>query len=88
MPEVNINLPAGGWSRNGTNLLVTITLDNLRNGLGGASLDDGTRIATSDARRLACNAGIIPAVLGGRSEPLDLGRTRRLHTRPHASRST
>ena len=29
-------------------------------------------------RRLACNARILPAVLGGRSELLDLGRARRL----------
>ena len=28
--------------------------------------------------RLACTAGILPAVLGGRSEILDLGRSRRL----------
>jgi hypothetical protein len=31
-----------------------------------------------EARRLACTAQIIPAVLGGDSEVLDLGRTRRL----------
>ncbi len=30
--------------------------------------------------RIACDAGIIPAVLGSRSEVLDLGRTRRLVT--------
>jgi hypothetical protein len=38
-------------------------------------------ISASEARRLACRAGIIPAVLGGASQVLDLGRTRRLHTR-------
>src|SRR4029453_4310661 len=31
-------------------------------------------------RRPACDAGIIPAVLGGEGEVLDLGRTRRLIT--------
>ncbi|MBS44277.1 MAG: HNH endonuclease, partial [Nocardioides sp.] len=31
--------------------------------------------------RLACEAHLIPAVLGGESEVLDLGRARRLHTR-------
>ena len=34
-----------------------------------------------EARRLACDAGIIPLVLGGESEPLDVGRERRFHTR-------
>ncbi|HWM04294.1 MAG TPA: HNH endonuclease signature motif containing protein, partial [Actinophytocola sp.] len=33
-------------------------------------------------RRLACRAGIIPAVLGSRSQVLDLGRKTRFHTEP------
>ena len=32
------------------------------------------------ARKLACEAGIIPAVLGGKSQVLDLGRKRRFHS--------
>jgi hypothetical protein len=36
------------------------------------------RISASEARRLACNARILPVVLGGRSEILDFGRDRRL----------
>jgi hypothetical protein len=43
-------------------------------------LDTGTLITASEARRLACEAGIIPVVLGGKSQPLDVGRTRRFHT--------
>jgi hypothetical protein len=43
-------------------------------------LADGTPIAPTTARRLACTAGILPAVLGGRSVPLDWGSTRRLAT--------
>jgi hypothetical protein len=39
------------------------------------------KITAAEARRLACNAGIIPMVLGGDSVPLDLGRERRLYTR-------
>ena len=39
---------------------------------------DGTRISAAEARRLACTAGIIPAVLGSDSEVLDLGRLSRL----------
>ena len=38
------------------------------------------RSPPAQARRLACNAHIIPAVLGGDSEVLDLGRAQRLFT--------
>ncbi len=47
-----------------------------------ANLDTGETISASLARKLACEAGIIPAVLGGKSQVLDLGRTRRFHTGP------
>jgi hypothetical protein len=65
-----------------TQVVVTIGLDNLVSGLGVGVLADGTPITAGQARRLACNAGIIPAVLGGTSEVLDLGRTRRLFSGP------
>ena len=39
--------------------------------------DTGT-ISAAEARVHACDAMIIPAVLGGKSEPLNLGRLRRL----------
>jgi hypothetical protein len=45
---------------------------------GLAQLDDGTPISGAAARRLACEADILPVVLGGDSEILDLGRRRRL----------
>ena len=41
-------------------------------------LADGTPIAAGDLRRLLCDASIVPVVLGGQSEILDLGRGRRL----------
>lgn len=40
----------------------------------------GADVTAEQVRRLACEAGIIPVVLGGASQPLDLGRTRRLHS--------
>lgn len=43
-------------------------------------LGSGEPIPAAEARRLACDAGLIPAVLGGRSQPLDVGRTGRLAT--------
>ena len=60
-----------------------MTLDQLLADLdaaGVATLDTGGRISAAEARRLACRAGIIPMVLGGRSQVLDLGRKRRFHT--------
>jgi hypothetical protein len=62
-------------------VVVTMTLETLLGGLRAASLCDGTRISATEARRLACNAAIIPVVLGGPSEPLDVGRQRRFHTK-------
>jgi hypothetical protein len=64
----------------GTTTTVTVTIDisALRTGLGVGTLEDGTAITAGQARRLACTAAIIPAVLGGASEVLDLGRTSRL----------
>ena len=55
-----------------------VTGESLARADGVAQVGDGTRITASEARRLACAARIIPAVLGGESQPLDLGRSRRL----------
>ncbi len=71
-----------------TTLIVTIPLASLRTELATADLlggglvpgDEATGdlITAAQARRLACTAKILPAVLGGDSIPLDLGRARRL----------
>ena len=82
--ELIEHAPSHGWpghGGNGCEMLVKIDLDALRTGLGAAGLDTGVAITAGEARRLACNAGLVPAVLGGESMPLDLGRTRRLHSR-------
>lgn len=47
-------------------------------GLKVAGTDIGHDISMGRARHLACNAGIMPAILGGGSVSLDLGRERRL----------
>ena len=62
-------------------VVITMTLDQLLDESATALLDDGTRMSAGQARRLACEAGIVPAVLGSRSRPLDLGRTARLFTK-------
>ena len=59
-------------------MMVTIDLAQLRQDLGAAQLGNGGRISAGEARRLACTATIIPVVLGGASQILDLGRKSRL----------
>ena len=61
-------------------VVVTMTLETLLGGLKAAQLDTGEKITAGEARRLACQAGIIPAVLDGKSKVLDLGRKRRFHS--------
>jgi hypothetical protein len=61
-------------------VVVTISHDRLREQVGAAHLDTGVDLSAGEARRLACNAGILPAVLDGASLPLDLGRADRFFT--------
>jgi hypothetical protein len=58
-------------------LNVTVPLDALRSAVGTATLDYGQQLTPSQLRRLACDAKLVPIVLGGPSEPLDVGRVRR-----------
>jgi len=51
--------------------------ETLMGGLKAAHLDTCESISPGQARRLACEARIIPAVLGGKSQVLDLGRAKR-----------
>ena len=61
-------------------------LETLLGGIKAAKLDTGEHISAGLARRIACEAGIIPAVLGGKSEVLDLGRSRASTPGPNGSR--
>jgi hypothetical protein len=74
-------------------LRVTITLDDLTRAIdtaghehpdgdtGVAWLEGGSEpLPAATARRILCDTGALPIILGGTSEPLDLGRTRRLFT--------
>ena len=73
-----------------TTVIVTIDFEALKTDLATADLigaglvpDDqlaSDQITAAQARRLACTAKILPAVLGGHGLPLDLGRARRLFT--------
>ncbi|WIY07531.1 DUF222 domain-containing protein [Amycolatopsis mongoliensis] len=59
-------------------VMVAVSLEDLKSGVGQATLGDTGRISAAEARIHACDCQIIPAVLGGKGEPLDLGRLRRL----------
>ncbi len=61
-----------------TSVFVTISLETLTSQLAGTGLVGEEPLSAGEVRRLACTARIIPVVLGGTSEVLDLGRSRRL----------
>ena len=67
--------PVQGGER--PHVTVTIDLQDLRNGVGAATLEHGGPISAGQARMLACDARIIPAVLGGASQVLDVGAASR-----------
>ncbi|CAN5332122.1 HNH endonuclease signature motif containing protein [soil metagenome] len=72
------DLPDIGGER--PHVAVSIPLAALIKGVGAATLDDGRRLSAAAARRLACDSHLIPAVFGGPSEVLDVGRTQRFCT--------
>ncbi len=65
---------------NKTTATVILTIDHtvLDGALKAAHLDTDQTLSAGEARRLACTAGILPAVLGTRSVALDLGEKTRL----------
>ncbi|MEU8161355.1 DUF222 domain-containing protein [Micromonospora parva] len=73
-------LPDNGGDR--PQLVVTVSLNELVNGVRAGTLETGTRLTPGAVRRLACDAGVLPAVLDGNSQVLDVGRQRRLFTGP------
>ncbi|MFD4421296.1 DUF222 domain-containing protein [Agromyces sp. NPDC058484] len=65
-----------------TSVVVRLNLETLLEGIGHASIDGIDQpISASTARRMAADAELIPAVFGGESLPLDLGRAGRLFSR-------
>ena len=70
-------------------LTLTVDLETLRRQLDGqptrepgnlalALLGENTRVRPETARRLACDAELIPAVMGSAGQPLDVGRKHRI----------
>lgn len=66
----------------GTTARITLTmpLEDLQHRLGDGLLVGGDALSAAAVRRLACDAEIIPAVLGGAGQVLDVGRSSRLVT--------
>jgi hypothetical protein len=65
-----------------TQVVVTTSFDALTGRLGVGQLDTGEPLSAATVRRLACDARILPAILNGRGQVLDVGRQRRLFTGP------
>ena len=65
----------------GATVIVRIDHDDLINGTGHATIDGiDTPVSVATARRIAAGGQVISCVLGGDSQILDWGRTRRLFT--------
>lgn len=80
--------PSGTVVRSGGSPEVIVIVDHdtlvgrIEGAAGVARLADGTMVPGETARRIACDAGLIPAVLRGKSEVLDLGRAQRFASVP------
>lgn len=61
-------------------VVVTMDHDDLRECVGRAITTAGEDLDPATARRLACDADLVPAVLGTDGSVLDVGRTQRLVT--------
>ena len=70
--------PVHGGDR--PHLTITVRYEDLLADCRSAGLVDGTELTPSQLRQYACDAGILPVILGGDSGVLDLGRQHRLVT--------
>lgn len=82
--ELLEHLPQTGHTRSGVTLVVHVQEEQLRAGVGAATLETGGRLGIGEVRRLACEADMLPLVMGGGSVPLDLRTGRRLFTKAQA----
>lgn len=74
------DLPAHGGER--PHIIVTMNWDVLRERAGTAVTGNGATLTPATARRLLCDANVIPAIVNTDSEVLDLGRSARTFSRP------
>ncbi len=77
--QVTRQAPTSGGDR--PRVQVLLDFAKLHGDAAGAGLiGDGEPVSAGELRRLCCDAGLIPTVLGGASEVLDVGREHRLVT--------
>ncbi|SFR22518.1 HNH endonuclease [Lentzea waywayandensis] len=77
---IDLALRAGGNRIHGgerVQLTVTVDYDKLRTAIGTALLDNGEHLPMNQVRKIACDAGIIPTLLGSNSQIYDVGRKTR-----------
>ena len=74
----------GASGGGGFKVLVTIDFDDLKTAGKNATgdLTFGDNLSAAAVRRLACDAEILPIVLGSNSQPLDVGTSKRFVTGP------
>lgn len=74
--------PTGSGDGGKVQVRVTVPLEVLEHRLAsaGSVLDTGQSLSAALARRLACDAQVIPIVLGTASQPLDVGTQQRCFT--------
>ena len=58
-------------------LTVTMRYEDLAGQVGRGMLDNRERVSAEQVRQLACDAGIIPLILGEKSQPMNIGRKTR-----------
>jgi hypothetical protein len=77
-----VSSPDGVPRQAKASLMVTITLDQLQQRCRGAGLTlGGEPLPIETVRRMACDAQVVPAVLGTKGEILEQGRAERLFNR-------
>ncbi len=69
------NLPETGGRR--PQLTVIVRLEDLEQRARSAMLEFGGTLTPASLRMLACDAGVIPVVMNGAGQPLDIGRASR-----------
>jgi 5-methylcytosine-specific restriction protein A len=69
-------VPARGGER--PHLSVVVRLEDLENRARGGCLELGGELSPEALRMLCCDARVVPVVLGGAGQPLDVGRATRV----------
>ncbi|MEO6473413.1 MAG: DUF222 domain-containing protein [Aeromicrobium sp.] len=82
--ELIEHLPTEAMPQHGglaATVTINVDLAALRDLIGSATLSTGDDMSATQARRFACNAHLLPIVLDGHSQILDLGMSKRLYDR-------